>query len=190
MQSYQVVNKIPYNKFKIFSQNIVFSLISLVIAFITRVPVIPSLPFLKLDISDAPILIATLISGVSSGISVLVTVSIMRFMLFSSAGIVGFLIRMTSILVILSLGYFRKENKNFIKKIIVLLLGIASCIAIKIPLNYVFWVYMFSIPKDVILNMLMPYILPFNIFKIFLNCIIAFLLKNPIEALFERADNI
>lgn len=156
------------------------------LAFWVKIPLIPSLPFLKLDISDVPVLIATLLSGYSSGVSILFAVSFLRFILFSSAGFMGLVVRLTSIFLIFSVYYFKKLNTNIIYRVFILSLGMLVCICVKLPINYLGWIYIYGIPKQVVKELMIPYIIPFNILKITLNCMLAILLFKPFKKLFIK----
>lgn len=202
-------DKIRNSKLELLAQNIVFAVLSLAVAFFTRIPIIPSLPFLKLDLSDTPVLIATLISGVPAGVSVLFTVCTLRLMFFSAAGFAGLVIRLTSLVLIFTMGFLTEKNSSnrenisdsgqkreslpspiFLyfsaKNIIFLVAGILICTLIKIPLNYLFWIYFFGLPKNFIVDMLIPFILPFNIVKATINCILALILKPFAQKIIDK----
>lgn len=160
-------------------------MISLAVSFFIRIPVIPVLPFIKLDLSDVPALLAALISGIPSGITVLLSSCIIRALLFSSAGIVGFIVRTTSIILVVGLGIYRNVRGK-LKKAAAIVLSCLICSFIKVPINYFFWVYFFGIPKDLLDDLLIPFVLPFNIFKSLLNCFLAVLLLKPMNELLKK----
>lgn len=159
---------------------------SLLLAFWIKIPIMPSLPFLRLDISDAPILIATMLSGYSSGISILFTVSILRCMFFSSAGFMGLIVRLTSVFLVLSVYCLRKPNINITYRVLMSVLCVLICICVKLPINYLGWIYIYGMPKKIITNLMLPCILPFNALKITLNYLLAIILFKPFKKLFAR----
>lgn len=175
-----------YSKIKILPQNIIFTVSSLLLAFFVRIPLIPALPFIKLDISDTPILIATLLSGPVSGCYILFVVSFLRFLLFSSAGFIGFITRMTSAIIVLSISFIKKNNINIFIKILILLLGIIFCLLVKIPINYFSWIYFFGVPKNVVCDLMLSYIVPFNLFKSTLNCVLALMLTKSCKNMLNK----
>ena len=157
--------------------NSMFSVMSLVLAFLGNLTLFPVFPYLKADLSDMPIYLATLISGASSGMTVLLTVSTIRMLLFSASGWIGFIIRMTSTVLIIFLGIAQKYTLSKIFKIIIVGIGIVICIFVKLSINYFFWTNFFPISKECLNSLLWSIILPYNIAKISFSLLIAFLVK-------------
>ena len=157
--------------------NSMFSVMSLVLAFLGNLTLFPVFPYLKADLSDMPIYLATLISGAPSGMTVLLTVSTIRMLLFSASGWIGFIIRMTSTVLIIFLGIAQKYTLSKIFKIIIVGIGIVICIFVKLSINYFFWTNFFPISKECLNSLLWSIILPYNIAKISFSLLIAFLVK-------------
>lgn len=178
------------SKIVIMVQNSMFTAISLAMALIIKIPVIPSVPFLKLDISDIPIFIATLSSGISSGLTVLFVVSLLRALLFSSVGWAGFIMRMTSCITIIIIGlFFRNKNLSIIKNIPAILLGTIICILIKIPLNYIIWIYLFGMSKEYV-DSIIFIIIGFNAVKLLFNWIISIYIFKKTNKIFRKIQDI
>lgn len=164
--------------------NAVFIIMSLILAVLFGKFSIS--PFLKLDFSDIPIFLATLISGASSGITVLFIVSFLRSLLFSSAGWIGFLIRITTAIVVVGLDLFWHKKVKIVYKILGITFCIALCLTVKLSLNYYFWINFFGISPDVINSMILIIILPYNLLKILFALIGALLLEKPLKNLINR----
>lgn len=158
----------------------IFSAVSIILAFIGSFSIFPVFPFLKADISDMPVFLATLLFGIPSGTTILLTVSIIRALLFSSSGWIGFVIRITSIIIVAFLGISRRY-KNKLFKILIITLGIALCLALKLSLNYFFWINFFSISKETINSLLLTIILPYNIIKVLISILFAFMLRKYLD---------
>lgn len=156
--------------------NSMFAVTSLVLAFIGNISIFPVFPFLKADISDMPVFLSTIIFGIPSGVNILLTVSTIRALLFSSSSWIGFVIRLTSIIIIFSLGFSKKIKSKFLK-VLIIILGVVLCLILKLSLNYFFWINFFSISKSVISSLLFTIILPYNIIKILVSLILAIILK-------------
>ena len=163
-----------------------FTVISLILAFFIKFPVIPATPYLKFDISDVPVFVATMLLGPQTGLSILLCVCSLRCILFSSAGIVGFVIRMTSSINVLFLGYLYNKPKNIVRTTLTIILSIFACLIIKIPLNYVFWVYFWGIPKANLDEFMLSVIIPFNIIKIIVNSVLSVYVSRVIEKFLSR----
>lgn len=180
------VSKITHKKILILAQNVIFIVLSVLIAFFIRIPLIPAMPFLTLEFSDVPVLISSILYGYSSGICVLFLSLLLRLMLFSSTGFIGLTIRLTSIFLVFAVYFFKKNTLNFVSRILLFILFLVLCVLIKIPLNYLSWLYLFKIPKDLILPLMFSYVIPFNILKISINCVFALALAKPCEKLLIR----
>ncbi len=161
--------------------NAMFIIMSLILALIFGK--ISIFPFLKLDFSDIPVFLATLISGTSSGIIVLFIVSFLRSLMFSSAGWIGFLIRITTVIVIFGLGLFWHKKIKMIYKILGISFFVILSLIFKLMLNYYFWVNFFGISPSVINSMLMAIILPYNLLRILISLIAAIFLEKPLKKL-------
>ena len=158
-------------------------------SFLIKIPIIPLLPFLKLEVTDAPIFLCTLIFGMSSSVPVLIVVNAGRTLFLSSASWPGFIFRMTSIIIILFLE-LSKKNSNIVYKILCIGLGTLIYIAIKIPINYFFWINVFGISKPILDNLLFTAVVPFNIIKFILNCVLAFVLIEPTKKILDSVKKI
>ena len=159
-------------------QNSIFCTISLIISALIRVPIVPLLPFLKLEISDAPMFVCALVSDMPSAVLTLLVATTIRTIFLSSAGWPGFIFRMTSVIMIFFLS-LSKKNSNAVYKILCVLFGILIYISAKIPINYFLWINIFGMPKQFLDNLLFTTIVPFNVIKCVLNCILAFVLVKP-----------
>lgn len=174
------VNIITRNTIPLIVYSAIFSAVSIILAFMGSFSIFPVFPFLKADISDVPVFLATLLFGIPSGITILLTVSIIRALLFSSSGWIGFVIRITSAIVVIFLGT-SKKCKNKLFKIFIITLGIALCLILKLSLNYFFWINFFSISKETINSLLFTIILPYNIIKILISILLAFMLRKYLD---------
>ena len=162
-----------------------FSVVSLILAFLGNLTLFPVFPYLKADISDMPIFLATLISGIPSGVTVLITVSIIRALLFSSSGWIGLVMRSATLIMIIALGISKSKN-NKIYKWIIIFLGITIYISAKLSLNYFCWTNFFDISKNIISPLLFTIILPYNATKVTVCLIIAFILYSHLNKYLKK----
>ncbi|BED92755.1 MAG: ECF transporter S component [Candidatus Paraimprobicoccus trichonymphae] len=165
--------------------NSIFTVISIILSIFIKIPVNFSLPFLKLEISDSIILIVSVILGIRSGVYILITVNILRTLFFSTASWIGFIIRSLNIILIFIFYYFFK-SKNIIFKYFLIIFGTALFLAIKIPLNYFFWVHIFGISRNVLDILVFKVIVPFNIIKVLSNYFLAIIFIKPIKMLSDK----
>ena len=172
------------NKISNIVHNSMFSVVSLLLAFLGNLTLFPVFPYLKADISDMPIFLATLVSGIPSGITVLMTVSIIRALLFSSSGWIGFLMRTATIVIIVALGIAKNKSKT--QKVLIITLGIVLYVIVKLSLNYFCWITFFSISKTLINSLLITIILPYNALKVLIGLLLAFIIYSHLNKYLKR----
>lgn len=172
------------NKTLKITYNSVFIVLTLILGYFGRLSILPVFPFLKLDFSDMPIFLATLICGIPSGAVVLLVSSSFRTLLFSSAGWAGFIIRLTSLIVTLFIGIFGKQKNKFIK-ISGITFGTIICLFLKLLINYFLWINLFFISPEVLNKFMFPVIVPYNVIKLAVTVGMAFYLEKPIKKLLK-----
>ena len=93
-------------------QMAMLSAIAIVLVAFVRIPLVPSMEFLKYDMADAPILIATLLFGTLPGLTVLFIVSVIQAFFFGGDGWVGLLMHFVASgsLVALTGVFYRKKD--------------------------------------------------------------------------------
>ena len=154
--------------------NALLAAVSFWLAFIShyfRVPFMPHM--LTFDISDVPVFMSTLLFGFYDGALLLLTVSFIRAIFFSSAGWAGLIMRMANLVAILFLGIYFKRNKNFV---FYLILAVFCSLIVKIPLNYIFWTKIYFMPKEYVKSIIIPFVVPYNIIKNLVNILLAWIL--------------
>ncbi len=161
--------------------NAIFIIITLILGFLGKFAMVPMFPFLKLDFSDIPVFLITLISGIPSGVTVLLISSALRTLMFSTAGWLGFIVRSTSIMMIIFIGLTNRINCNKIYKTLIITIGIILCTAIKIILNYFMWTNFYGITPEAVNALLVSIIIPYNSLKLIVSTVLAFLLIKPIK---------
>ena len=70
------------------------------------------------------------------------------------------------------------DGKRSIKRLIVALVcGTLAQTAAMIPLNYIFIPMLFGAPREMVTELLLPGIIPFNLIKAGVNCVLAAILQ-------------
>lgn len=155
----------------------IFAAISIVLVAFVRIPIIPVAPFLVYDMADIPIVIATILLGLPASLTVLFITAFIQAFLFGSNGFVGLIMHFISsagFMITLSLLY--KKNKSFKSALAGLSLGTIVMTLIMIPMNYIFTVNFYGMPYEVLNNLMLPAIIPFNLIKGIINSIISLIL--------------
>lgn len=127
--------------------------------------------------ADVAILIAALLFGVSHGLVVLLISCLFQMIFLGGNGWIGFIMHFiaSGTLVIIT-GLFYGRFKNLRGLIIGIILGGLAMALIMIPMNYIFTVNFFGIPKEVFYRLIFTAIVPFNLIKSILNGLIAMVL--------------
>ncbi|QUH27024.1 ECF transporter S component [Serpentinicella alkaliphila] len=144
----------------------VLSAVSLLLMFAIRIP-FPPAPFLEYEPGDLPILVATFLYGPGAGLLITVVVSAIQAITVSiGSGWIGAVMHIisTGTMVIIA-GTIYKRFHTFKGAIISLVAGIIGMVLIMIPLNLFFTTRFLGVPIEVVKSMIVPVIIPFNVFK-------------------------
>ena len=156
--------------------------LSLLLVYFIRFPIFPSASFLEYDMADVPILIGTFLYGPLWGLLLTAVVSLLQWLLVSQAsGWVGALMHFcaTGAFVLVAGTIYRRWRcrKGAVTG---LLFGAIAMILMMIPLNLIFTVGFMGVPRQVVVDMLLPVIVPFNAVKAGANGILTFLLYKAV----------
>ena len=142
-------------------------------------PILPGVPFLKYD----PSAIIALIAGFAFGPATGAAVSIIPYLphIATSSGIYGMIMAIVATLtLVLPASLIYKRNTTLKGALIGMCVGALVCLACCIAANLVITpIFMGSTTEDVV-NMIVPALLPFNVAKIAINCIVTALIYKPI----------
>ncbi len=177
------------NKTLNLTYNSIFIVIAIILGYIGRLSFLPIFPFLKLDFSDIPVFLATLILGIPSGITVLLISSAFRAFMFSSAGILGFIMRLTSLIMILFIGFFSKLKINKFYKILGVGTGTLVCLFIKLIINYYVWINFFYISPLLLKKIMFTIIVPYNLLKLLITVGASYALAKYVKQIMQLSKN-
>lgn len=144
--------------------------ISVLAVALIRIPLVPAAPFLVYDMADIPILMATLTLGGPAGGLVLLAVCLIQAFLMGGDGLVGFVMHFIStgaMVVIFSL--IHSKWKRAWGLITAATISTIVMTLVMIPMNLWLTVVFMGTPRSVVVNMLIPAIIPFNLIKAGLN---------------------
>jgi len=156
--------------------------ISLLLVYLIHFPIFPGAAFLEYDMADVPILIATFLFGPGWGLLLTGVVSLLQWLLISPAsGWVGFVMHFIATgSYVLVAGFIYQHSRTRKTAIISLVCGAITMIAMMIPLNLTLTVQFWGIPRQVVIDMLLPIIIPFNAIKSIGNGLITFALYKAV----------
>ena len=174
----------------------ILSALAIVLMLYVHIPLLPGAPWLEYDLADIPILLTTFLIDPIAGFVVLVVVSaIQAFTVSSQNGIIGFIMHVIASGVMLFVSgiifsIFEKAKKGkvtlFIGLALGLILGGLLMTAVMIPLNVIFTPMITPTPRAAVIDMIFPVIVPFNLIKAGINCVVTYILYFVIKPFFNK----
>jgi len=170
--------------------------LSLVLSLLVHFPLIPQAPFLLYDPGAIPILVASFKFGPGLGVVLSAVVATLFMLIAGEAGPWGLLMNFlaTGSYVFLA-GWWYRRHRNLQGAIMGLVMAPLAVTGIMVLANLVITPIYLGAPREVVLKMLLPAIIPFNLLKWgAMNGAITFLIYKRISAflespLVERAGN-
>ncbi len=142
-------------------------------------PILPGVPFLKYD----PSAIIALIAGFAFGPATGVAVSIISYLphIATSSGIYGMIMAIIATLsLVLPASLIYKRNTTFKGALIGMCVGAVVCLACCILANLVITPIFMGTSTEAVIQMIVPALLPFNVAKIAINCVVTALIYKPV----------
>ena len=158
------------------------SAVSVILVMLIRIPW-PGVPFLEYDPADVPILISTFIYGPVAGLIVTFVVSVLQGVTVSaSSQIIGIIMHIlaTGAYVIVA-GVVNKKATEKTKVTAAVVIGALVSTLTMILWNLWFTPIFMGAPREVVLSLMLPAIIPFNLIKTFGNGIVAALVYSVLK---------
>lgn len=150
--------------------------LSVVLIMLVQIPLFAAAPWMKYDMADVPVIIASLYLGPTAGLLILAAVSLIQALYFGGDGIVGFLMHfIASGCLVFITAYFYQKRQAMGALLGGLVIGSVAMVAMMIPMNLIFTVHFYGVPLEMVKELLVPVIIPFNAIKAGLNSVISFL---------------
>ena len=162
--------------------------LSIILVYAIHFPIFPAASYLEYDMADVPILIGTFLYGPWWGLALTAVVSLLQWLLVSPqslwVGAVMHFFATGSYVVAARLIYSKHRTRT--AAIFGMALGAILQTLMMIPMNLIFTVHFFGVPKETVIALLPTAIIPFNAIKTVANSIITFLLYKRVAKLFEK----
>lgn len=161
--------------------------ISVVLVAVIHFPLIPAAAFLEYDPADIPILIGAFAFGPVPGLLLVIVVSVIQGLTVSAGGgIIGIVMHIiaTGACVFVA-GSIYKKNKSRKTAVGALVAGALVQTFAMVIMNMILTPLFMGQPLEVIISMLVPIIIPFNLLKAGINCTMTFLLYKSISHLLK-----
>ena len=147
-------------------------------------PILPGVTFLKYD----PSAIAALVAGFAFGPATGAVVSVLPYLvhLGTQSGLYGVVMAIIATLtLVLPSSLIYQRNTTMRGAITGLVVGGVICLACVILANIVITPLYMNAPRETVIGMIVPVLLPFNLIKIVLNCVVTMLVYKPISKALE-----
>ena len=144
---------------------------------------LPFLTFFKLDFSDVPSFVASMMFGETYGFFILFATSIIRMFTGDVVTFTTFLMRMSSSINIMFLWIHKRTNRYFP---LLCILSAITVVIVRLPLSYNLWVNFYKVPEEVFIREMRPSIIILTFFRTLLNLIVSNFLYNRLK---KKLDN-
>ncbi len=162
--------------------------LSIILVYVIHFPIFPAATYLEYDMADVPILIGTFLYGPWWGLALTAVVSLLQWLLVSPQGMwVGAVMHFCATgSYVVAAGLIYGFNKSRAGALFGMAVGAVLQTLMMIPMNLIFSVHFYGIPRESIIALLPTAIIPFNAIKTIANSLITFLLYKRVSKLFER----
>ena len=144
--------------------------------------------FLSFDLKDVIIVIAGFMSGPLAAVIITVIVSFIEMITISSTGLIGLVMNvLQSCAFAVTAAVVYRRNKSIKGAITGLVSGVLMMTAVMLLWNWLITPLYMKVPRDVVVGMLAPVFLPFNLIKGGINATLAMLLYKPIVTTLRKA---
>ena len=161
------------------------------IAFVAKLisNVIPTVSgFLSFDLKDVVIVIAGFMSGPLTAAVIAVIVSVIEMLTISSTGPIGLVMNVIAScsFACVAAGFYRRD-RHMKSAVVGLVCGVLAMTALMLLWNYLITPIYMKVPREVVVGMLLPVFLPFNVVKGGINATLAMLLYKPVVTALRHA---
>ena len=168
-----------------------FCAVSYVVMLLSKLIPVNVAGFLTFDLKDVIIAICGLISGPLPALIVSVIVSFIEMLTISSTGPIGLLMNVLSTCAfVLPISLIYRKKHVFSRAITGAVAGVLCMSAVMILWNWLITPLYMGIDRSVVVSMLLPVFLPFNLLKGGINAALTVLLYKPIITTLRRTHMI
>ena len=159
------------------AQMAMLAAVSLLLVVLIRIPMPGPAFFLEYDMADVPVLLGGMLYGPVAGLAILLVVSLVQAFLLGGNGWVGLVMHfVASGAMVLLVSLFYRHRRSLKHMAVGMVLATVAMALIMIPMNLILTVHFLGAPREFVISMLAPAIIPFNLGKAGLNCLLAGLL--------------
>ena len=150
--------------------------------------IFPAAPFLSYDPKDIVIALGGLMFGPIMPVMVSVVVALLEMVTISATGPIGCIMNVLSTCAFAcTTALIYKKRRSLSGAVIGLACGVATMSVVMVLWNWLITPLYMGVPREAIVNMLLPVFLPFNLLKGGINATFTFLLYKPVVGALRRA---
>lgn len=165
-----------------------FSALAYLTVFVFRIPFIPAVGWLKFEAKDCVIALESLILGPSYGVMTSLIVSLLEMVTISDTGPIGALMNFLSTCsFVLPVGLMYKYKKSAKTAVIGLFFSVVLTTALMLMWNYFITPLYLNTPRELIVPLLLPGFLPFNLIKCTINACLTYILYKPLITVLRKS---
>lgn len=171
------------------TQMAMLAAVSIVLVFFIRFPIIPAAPFLEYTPGDVPLFMAAFLYGPAAALILAVITAVIQGVTVSAhSGPIGIIMNIfSSGSYVIVAGLIYSRNKHAKGVVIAMAAGIAATCISMIGWNLVFVPIFMGVPREVVIQMILPAFLPFNLIRAGANSVLAFAAWRAVM-LYVKAD--
>ena len=162
--------------------------LSIVLVAIIHFPIFPAAPWMEYDPADIPIFIGTFLYGPLAGLGLTLVVSVIQGVTVSAAsGPIGILMHFcaTGSFALLA-GFLYRRRHTRSGAVVALSSGVLLMTVVMVVWNLVFTPIFMGAPRQAVLDILVPVIIPFNLIKAGANGLVTYLVYKPIARIVKQ----
>ncbi len=149
---------------------------------------IPVVQFLKYEPKDCILAIAGMLYGPLPALLVTVVVSLIEMVTISTTGVIGFLMNvLSSGLFVCTAALVYQKNRTLRAALLGLILGAVLMTGGMVLWNWLITPLYMGVPRQAVVEMLIPVFLPFNLLKAGLNAALTVLLYKSVVTVLRKA---
>lgn len=154
-----------------------------------RIPLIPMLPFLEYEPKDVIILTGGFLFGPMSAVLISVIVSFVEMFTISSTGIIGLIMNILStVAFVCPAAYLYKRHHSMAGAFTGMVAGTFLMTLIMVVWNYLITPIYMGYPRDAVVQLLLPAIVPFNLLKGGINTALTLLIYKPLVTALRKSN--
>ena len=166
----------------------ILTALSIILVYAIHFPIFPAASYLEYDMADVPILIGTFLYGPWWGLALTAVVSLLQWLLVSPQSLwVGAVMHFFATgSYVVAAGLIYSAHRTRTAALFGMALGAVLQTLMMVPMNLIFTVHFFGVPKETVIALLPTAIIPFNAIKTVANSVLTFLLYKRVAKLFEK----